>query len=84
MKVTIEVDCTPQEAREFLGLPDVRPMQAAMMDKFQARMEDSMEKFSPEALLHSWLTFDPKIAQRFQEMFMNFGGLGARPDRPKE
>ncbi len=84
MKVTIEVDCTPQEAREFLGLPDVRPMQSAMMDKFQARMEESMEKFSPEALLQSWLTFDPKIAQRFQEMFMSFGGLGAKPDRPKE
>ena len=84
MKVTIEVDCTPQEAREFLGLPDVRPMQSAMMDRFQARMEESMEKFSPEALLQSWLTFDPKLAQRFQDMFMGFGGLGAKPDRAKE
>jgi hypothetical protein len=23
MKITIEVDCTPEEARSFLGLPDV-------------------------------------------------------------
>ena len=23
MKVTIEIDCTPEEARQFLGLPDV-------------------------------------------------------------
>ena len=23
MKVTVEVDCTPEEARRFLGLPDV-------------------------------------------------------------
>ena len=28
MKVTIEVDCTPLEARQFMGLPDVQPIQA--------------------------------------------------------
>ena len=31
MKIKIDVDCTPQEARAFLGLPDVAPMQKAMM-----------------------------------------------------
>ena len=31
MKVTIEIDCTPDEARVFMGLPDVKPMQAAVM-----------------------------------------------------
>ncbi len=30
MKVTIEIDCTPIEARQFMGLPDVQPMQAAV------------------------------------------------------
>ena len=32
MKVTVEVDCTPEEARRFLGLPDVVPMQQAAME----------------------------------------------------
>lgn len=31
MKITIDVDCTPDEARRFLGLPDVAPMQEALM-----------------------------------------------------
>ena len=26
MKITVDVDCTPEEARAFLGLPDVKPM----------------------------------------------------------
>ncbi|MEO7470377.1 MAG: DUF6489 family protein, partial [Sphingobium limneticum] len=26
MKVTVDVDCTPAEARAFLGLPDVTPI----------------------------------------------------------
>jgi hypothetical protein len=37
MKVTVEVDCTPEEARRFLGLPDVVPTQQAVMEKLQQR-----------------------------------------------
>jgi hypothetical protein len=76
MKVTIEVDCTPLEAREFMGLPDVQPMQAAMMDKLQEKMSANIEQFSPEAIMHNWFTFDPKMAERFQDMFANMAGLG--------
>ncbi|MDU1669419.1 MAG: DUF6489 family protein, partial [Bradyrhizobium sp.] len=31
MKVNIEIDCTPLEARQLFGLPDLGPMQAAVM-----------------------------------------------------
>ena len=27
MKVNVEIDCTPEEARAFFGLPDVAPLQ---------------------------------------------------------
>jgi len=76
MKVTVTVDCTPLEAREFLGLPDVQPMQSAIMDQIQTKMMDNMDKYSPESLMQSWFSFDPKIAERFQEMFVNMAGLG--------
>ena len=26
MKVTVDIDCTPADARAFLGLPDVTPL----------------------------------------------------------
>ena len=38
MTVTVEVNCSPEEARRFLGLPDVAPMQQAAMEKLQQRM----------------------------------------------
>ena len=75
MKVTIEVDCTPLDAREFMGLPDVQPMQTAMMEKLQQRMSENIDKYSPEAIMQSWFTFDPKIGERFQDMFANLTGL---------
>ena len=75
MKVTVVVDCTPLEAREFFGLPDVQPMQAAMMEQLQAKMMANLDQFSPETLMQNWFTFDPKLAERFGEMFVNMAGL---------
>ena len=77
MKVNIEIDCTPLEARQFFGLPDVQPMQIAVMDKLQQQMMSNIDKVSPEALMQSWFTFDPKIAERFQDMFTTMAGLGS-------
>jgi Family of unknown function (DUF6489) len=36
--VNIEIDCTPVEARQFFGLPDVGPLQAAVMERVQKEM----------------------------------------------
>jgi len=77
MKVNVEIDCTPLEARQFFGLPDVQPMQVAVMEKLQNQMMDNIQKVSPEALMQSWLSFDPKIAERFQDMFVTMAGLGS-------
>jgi hypothetical protein len=83
MKINVEIDCTPLEARQFFGLPDVQPMQTAVMDNLQKQMMANIEKVSPEALIQSWFTFDPKIAERFQDLFITMAGLaGVRaPDK---
>jgi Family of unknown function (DUF6489) len=77
MKVNIEIDCTPLEARQFFGLPDVGPMQNAVMDKLQTQMISNIDKISPESLIQSWFSFDPKLADRMQDMFVSMTGLGA-------
>jgi hypothetical protein len=82
MKVNVEIECTPLEARVFFGLPDVQPMQTAVMDKLQQQMSANIDKVSPEALMQSWFTFDPKLAERFQDMFVSMAGLGST--RPKD
>jgi hypothetical protein len=83
MKVNIEIDCTPLEARQFYGLPDVQPMQTAVMEKLQSQMLENIQKVSPEALMQSWLSFDPKLAERFGDMFAAMTGLGGTrtPDK---
>lgn len=56
MKVTVDVDCTPAEARNFLGLPDVTPIHdkyiKTVLDTFDGvgsieQMETMFKSFSP-------------------------------------
>ena len=56
MKITIDIDCTPAEAREFVGLPDLRPLQAAWLAEIANRLIADMQKFSPEGIARSWLS----------------------------
>jgi hypothetical protein len=51
MQVTVDVDCTPEEARAFLGLPDVQPLQAAVMAHMEKRMLAEAARVSPERLM---------------------------------
>ena len=75
MKVTVEVDCTPEEARRFLGLPDVVPMQQAAMEKIPQRMESALEATTPEALLKAWMPMaSDQMQQAFAKLFSAFGG----------
>jgi hypothetical protein len=58
MKITVDVDCTPEEARKFLGLPDVAPLQESMMAQMKAQMEKTAAALDPEAIMK---TLFPKV-----------------------
>jgi len=67
MKFTIEVDCTPEEARHFFGLPDVKPMQDAAMARIGQGMSDAVANLTPEAMLRTWLPLAPWTATQMQD-----------------
>ena len=70
MKITMNVDCTPEEARAFFGLPDVQPMQEQLMREVQERMAANIRALEPEAMLRTWLPATLKGFEQVQEMFM--------------
>ena len=69
MKVTINVDCTPEEARVFLGLPDVQPMQRALMDQLQDRMSANLAAMDPDTLTKTWLPLGMQNLEQWQRFF---------------
>jgi hypothetical protein len=68
MKVNIDIDCTPLEARQFFGLPDVQPMQQAILAEMEKRTLAEMEKFMPENLLHTWFAGGQQGADLFSRL----------------
>ena len=69
MKLRIDIDCTPEEARAFLGLPEVATMQRAVMEKLQQRILESLSAMDPEALLRTWLPAELKDWGEMQKSF---------------
>ncbi|ANC92580.1 hypothetical protein SAMN02982917_3131 [Azospirillum oryzae] len=69
MKITVDIDCTPDEARHFLGLPDVKPMQDAMMQEIQERMRANLQAMDPETMLKTWLPAGIQGMEQMQKMF---------------
>ncbi|HEX5077981.1 MAG TPA: DUF6489 family protein [Geminicoccaceae bacterium] len=67
MKISIDINCTPQEARAFFGLPDVEPMQEALMAQMQQRLAKYLDAIEPEALMRAWLPAGVKGLAALQE-----------------
>jgi hypothetical protein len=51
MNITINIDCTPVEARQLAGLPDVQPMQERMMGEIEQKIRQATNRMSPDMLL---------------------------------
>jgi hypothetical protein len=82
MKVTINIDCTPEEARSFFGLPDVKPMQAAMMKQLEERMTNALSAMEPEALMKTWLPVGLHNMEQLQKLFWSQMSAGLGGDKP--
>ncbi|MBM3538435.1 MAG: hypothetical protein FJX55_11445 [Alphaproteobacteria bacterium] len=75
MKVTIDIDCTPEEARAFLGLPDLRQAQEAMLVEVQKRMEQAVRSMDPETVMKTWLPTSLEGFEQMQKLWGQFGGM---------
>ncbi|MDD3371693.1 MAG: DUF6489 family protein [Alphaproteobacteria bacterium] len=69
MKVTVNVDCSPEEARTFLGLPDVAPMQQALMNELQERLRANIQAMSPDLMIKTWLPASLQNVEQAQKAF---------------
>ncbi len=67
MKITINVDCTPEEARRYMGLPDVAPIQEALLKEMQERMMANVASLQPAELTKAWMSTGVEGWMEFQQ-----------------
>ena len=69
MKIIMNIECTPEEARRFLGLPDVTGLQEEMMEGLGAKMRESLAATDPEALMKTWMSGMGEGLEEMQKQF---------------
>jgi len=68
MKLNIEIDCTPAEARAFLGLPDVTVLNDHLVAEMQKRMDANMAAMQPDELMKTWTSFGVQAQDQFRRL----------------
>jgi Family of unknown function (DUF6489) len=84
MKVHLEIDMTPEEARRFMGLPDISKLQEKMVAEMESRMKAAMDTSDPEAMMRAWLPLGGQAFEQFQRfMWDAASSTVGKKDAPK-
>ena len=83
MKINIELDMTPEEARRLMGLPDLSGLQAEMLEQMKARMTAAMDHSDPEAMMRAWMPLGAQGFEQFQKFLWDSAARASgKKDKP--
>jgi hypothetical protein len=86
MKVTVNVDCTPEEARAFLGLPDVSPVHDKYIETVLKTMDGSTNLEQMEKMFRGLSPMGDAGVNLFRQLMdigmanSGLGGSGSKSD----
>lgn len=78
MKVKVEVDLTPAEARAFLGLPDVKGLNDHLVKEMKARLDANLAMAAPDELMKNWISFGGQASEQFMQLMTAAAGAAAK------
>lgn len=82
MKIKIEIDLKPEEARKMMGLPEVETMQKDMMDQIKDKMQQEINAMTdPSAFMERYLPIGIQGLEQFQKMMTEFSSLGTKKSK---
>lgn len=70
MKISFDIDCTPEEARRFFGLPDVSPVNDAFVKELTKRAGEMAQEMDASKLMEQWMSAGVQGFGDIQEAFM--------------
>jgi hypothetical protein len=73
MKIKITVDCTPVEARAFLGLPDVSPLHDIYLERMKTLVEQGVTPDLVSEMTKGWSTMGDVGVGLAQQLFGQIG-----------
>ena len=74
MKFNIEIDCTPEEARRLVGLPDLQPLHDIYLSRVKELMAKGITPDMVETMVKSWVPMGESGLGLIQSLMGQFGG----------
>ena len=86
MKVTVDFDMTPEEARKMMGLPDLAPMQARMMEQLEKQMAQNLSYIDPETLAKALMPMGAQGLEQMQNLMWKVAAkaMGGDAKKPRK
>ena len=89
MKFNIEIDCTPEEARRLVGLPDLAPLHDIYLSKIQSLMEQGISPDMVETMMKNWMPMGQNSIDLFRSVMSPFSNpqkrdTAAEEEKPKK
>ena len=69
MKINLEIDCTPEEARRAMGLPDFTPVHERYVATLIDTINGGLKPEVAEAMMKSWLPMGEAGMGMWRRMF---------------
>jgi len=79
MKITVDVDATPKELREFFGMPDLQPLQEEMLEQLRQQLLKGSAGFDPATLLKPLLDGNLQSVESWQKALWTAFSKGMQP-----
>ena len=76
MKMHLEIDCTPEEARRAMGLPDLSPVHERYVAVLQEAMAGQVRPEAIETMMRSWAPMGEAGMAMWRRMFDASGTAG--------
>jgi hypothetical protein len=73
MKVSIDIECTPEEARRAVGLPDLTPLHERYLAAMMQGLEGGVRPEAMEALVRSWAPMGDAGMKMWRQLFEQGG-----------
>ena len=74
MKITVDVDCSPEEARRFVGLPDLTSLHEIYLSRVRAAMEQGVTPETIQTMVRNWSPMGEAGMAAWRQMLDQLGG----------
>lgn len=76
MKFNIEVDCTPEEVRRLVGLPDLTGVHDVYLDRIKDTMAKGLTPDMVESMVRTWLPMGGQGVDFVKDLVGQFASAG--------